>query len=165
GIQKDSGTVVIKSTLIALNTASVGPDVSGEVTSQGFNLIGKNDFSDGFTASTDQTGTAAAPLDPKFDPAGLRNNGGPTKTIALLSNSPAIDRGMSSSQPNSLPTDQRGTGFARTFDDPSVPNANGGDGTDIGAFELQPPPPTAAINGTVTFGNDGLAHVTVTLIS
>ena len=35
-----------------------------------------------------------------------------------------------------LLTDQRGRGFARTYDDPAARN---GDGTDIGAFELQPP--------------------------
>jgi hypothetical protein len=33
--------------------------------------------------------------------------------------------------------DQRGTGFARTFNNPDVLNASGGDGTDIGSFELQ----------------------------
>jgi len=36
-----------------------------------------------------------------------------------------------------LASDQRSAAFARTFDNPNVPNAAGGDGTDIGAFELQ----------------------------
>jgi CSLREA domain-containing protein len=36
-----------------------------------------------------------------------------------------------------LTTDQRG--FARTVDNTSITNASGGDGTDIGAFELQTP--------------------------
>src|SRR5262249_25289885 len=35
--------------------------------------------------------------------------------------------------------DQRGTGFVRTFDDPAIMNATAGDGTDIGAFEVQEP--------------------------
>jgi hypothetical protein len=62
-------------------------------------------------------------------------------TIALLAGSPAIDRGTSHcltcGPTGVLPTDQRDTGFARTFDDPAVLNATGGEGTDIGAFEAQ----------------------------
>ena len=59
----------------------------------------------------------------------LANNGGPTKTMALLTGSPAIDAG-----PNPVATftgnqfDQRGTGYARII----------GGLVDIGAFELQP---------------------------
>ena len=52
------------------------------------------DGSTGFTEPTDQTGTVASPLDPKLDPNGLQNNGGPTQTIALLWGSPAIDKGF-----------------------------------------------------------------------
>jgi len=53
----------------------------------------------------------------------LRNNGGPTRTQALLSTSPAIDAGL-----NSVPSawDQRGVDYFRDF------NA-----TDIGAYEVQ----------------------------
>jgi hypothetical protein len=132
----------IKSSIIALNTNSVTPDVGGSFTSQGFNLIGKVDGSTGFTQPTDQTGTVAAPLDPKLDPTGLQDNGGPTQTIALLFGSPAIDRGTSDGLFGTLITDQRGTGFARTFDDPAIPNAAGGDGADVGAFEVQTAAPT-----------------------
>lgn len=59
----------------------------------------------------------------------LANNGGPTKTMALLTGSPAIDAG-----PNPVATftgnefDQRGAGYARVV----------GGLVDIGAFELQP---------------------------
>jgi hypothetical protein len=49
----------------------------------------------------------------------------------LLCGSPAIDQGTS----NGLSTDQRGSGFPRTFNDSAATNAD--DGTDIGAFELQ----------------------------
>jgi CSLREA domain-containing protein len=59
------------------------------------------------------------------------NNGGPTDTVALLAGSPAIDRGDSSGET----IDQRG--LPRPFDFPGLANAAGGDGTDIGAFELQ----------------------------
>ena len=59
----------------------------------------------------------------------LANNGGPTKTMALLTGSPAIDAG-----PNPVATftgnefDQRGAGYVRIV----------GGLVDIGAFELQP---------------------------
>ena len=79
-------------------------------------------------------------IDPGLDPAGLQNNGGPTLTIALLSNSRAIDKGTSNGLTGNLTTDQRGVGFPRTVDDPSIANSAGGDGTDVGAFELEAPP-------------------------
>jgi len=41
-----------------------------------FNFIGSVDGGSGFTAATDQTGTIASPLDPKFDLDGLGHNGG-----------------------------------------------------------------------------------------
>jgi CSLREA domain-containing protein len=132
------GTVLnIKSTIVALNTNNNypfgGPDVGGFFTSFGFNLIGKTDGSTGFNAATDLTGTNAAPLNPKLGP--LKDNGGPTYTCALLSGSPAIDKGTSNGLTGKLTTDQRGVGYVRTINK-SVANATGGDGTDIGAFEL-----------------------------
>jgi hypothetical protein len=61
----------------------------------------------------------------------LRNNGGPTPTHALLSTSPAIDKGNNNAiNPISMapyPYDQRGGGFARVS----------GSFTDIGAYEVQ----------------------------
>jgi hypothetical protein len=147
-----AGSATVKSTIIASNMAGSGPDVSGAVTSAGFNLIGKTDGSTGFTQPTDLTGTIASPLDPKFDPNGLQNNGGPTQTIALLPTSPAIDKATSIGLTGTQTTDQRGTGFPRTFDDPMITNATGGDGTDIGAFEVQAPSPSPTPTPT-TFGN------------
>ncbi len=136
----------IKSSLVAGNSATNSPDVKGNVNTSGFNLIGKNDGSTGFTAATDHTGTVAAPLDPKLDPNGLQNNGGPTMTIALLPGSPAIDKGTSAGLTGNLTADQRGAGFPRVFDDGQIGNATGGDGTDIGAFELQIAQPTRLAN-------------------
>ncbi len=66
----------------------------------------------------------------------MKDNGGPTFTHALLSGSPAIDKGNSSG----FATDQRG--FTRPSNFLSVTNAHGGDGADIGAFEVQAPAPT-----------------------
>lgn len=63
--------------------------------------------------------------DPLLGP--LADNGGPTKTHALLPGSPAIDAGNSSG----LYTDQRG--YKRPINIPGIPNVS--DGADIGAYE------------------------------
>jgi hypothetical protein len=52
--------------------------------------------------------------------------------MALNAGSPAIDAGVAAG----ATTDQRG--MLRTYDDPGTVNAATSDGTDIGAFELQP---------------------------
>jgi CSLREA domain-containing protein len=154
GLRVEAGVVQVKSSIIALNTRVTNTgsapisDVFGTVTSAGFNLIGSEDGSMGFTQPTDQKGTTASPLDPKLDPAGLQNNGGPTQTIALQPTSPAIDKGTANGLTGALTTDQRGAGFTRTFDDPAITNA--ADGTDIGAFERNPTAPTPTPTPTVT---------------
>ena len=138
GISKDGegAPVNIKNTIVALNTgAAGGRDVFSAFVSSGFNLIGKIEGSTGFTAPTDLTGTIASPLDPKLDPAGLQNNGGPTQTIALLPGSPALDKGTSSGLTGNLTSDQRGANFARALDYTNIANAPGGDSADIGACE------------------------------
>ena len=123
----------INGTLIANNTASSsGPDLFGAFSSGGYNLIGKTDGLNGSLSGVNQLGSIASPLDPKLAP--LQNNGGATFTHALLGSSPAIDRGRNVG----LLTDQRGR--PRTVDYSSIANASGGDGTDIGAFEINPPP-------------------------
>ena len=104
----------------------------GTLTSNNFNLIGNNSGVTIMPAQvSDQIGTPGSPINPLLGP--LQNNGGPTLTRALLSGSPALDKGHSSGSA----TDQRG--FPRTFDNPMIPNAIGGDGTDIGAVEVFPP--------------------------
>jgi hypothetical protein len=86
----------------------------------------------------------------------LQNNGGTTPTHALLFGSPALDKGFSFG----FTTDQRG--FLRPVDlpDTTYPNAVGGDGADIGAFEAQTAPaaPTAAtvsVSGRVVTASGG----------
>jgi uncharacterized repeat protein (TIGR01451 family) len=61
----------------------------------------------------------------------LEDNGGPTKTHALIARGRAADAGYCPGET----TDQRG--FARPVDDPVMPNAL--DACDIGAYELQGP--------------------------
>lgn len=124
-----SGTLRIRNTIIAVN-GLYNDDVlpTATVISGGYNLIG-NDSTGVFTNTGDQTGTFAAPLDPLLDPLG--DYGGMTATHRLQANSPAIDKGNRFG----LTEDQRE--FLRPYDKPNTPNALGGDGSDIGAYELQ----------------------------
>jgi CSLREA domain-containing protein len=131
GILNGSGsTANVKNSIIAKNISDQLPhDLNGTFTSQGYNLIGEAVGTEGFTngINGDQVGTTGSPLDPKL--AVLADNGGPTKTHALVIGSPAIDGGNSA-----LSTDQRGQ--PRPLDDPNVVNATGGNGSDIGAYEV-----------------------------
>src|SRR5438067_9014727 len=140
--------VQIKSSIIALNTATYNRNLSndenkdGSFVSHGFNLIGTNEGAATYfpagnpNANNDIVGTSSSPVDPMLNANGLQNNGGPTQTIALLPGSPAIDKGNSTTAAGvHLTVDQRGVGYKRTINR-AVLNATGGDGTDIGAFEL-----------------------------
>ena len=136
GIRVGPGGVTLENTIIAGNTAAngagdntgaptPGPNVDGAVVSNGHNLLGTATEATGFTGAGDQTGA-----DPMLAP--LADNGGPTHTMALTPGSPAIDAGVAAG----ATFDQRGR--PRTYDDPGVADAMTSDGTDIGAFELQP---------------------------
>ncbi|HEX6117374.1 MAG TPA: choice-of-anchor Q domain-containing protein [Solirubrobacterales bacterium] len=100
-----------------------GPPSCGNrtITSDGFNL--DDGSSCGFSKPTDLTATNPMLAD-------LKDNGGPTRTRALPASSPAIDQGTSLG----FTTDQRGSTRPVSFGRPRPP---GGDGTDIGAYELQ----------------------------
>jgi hypothetical protein len=124
------GSAALQNTIVA--DPAGGPNCEVAQDSIGHNLEDANDC--GLAHLADLTGA-----DPKLGP--LTDNGGPTLTHALGAGSPAIDRGNRFG----LTTDQRGE--PRPSDLPGIPNASGGDGTDIGAFELQatPPPPDTSI--------------------
>jgi CSLREA domain-containing protein len=104
---RTSGPLILTNSLVALNTAPQGPDVlkSGGVTvTARFSLLGirsGSGVSDGVNGN--QFGTRSNPLDPLLGP--LADNGGPTRTHALLPGSPAID---AASTPDCPTTDQRG---------------------------------------------------------
>ena len=115
-------TTTLSNTIVAGNTASSVPDVTGIVTSLGNNLIGDASASSGWIAS-DLTGTTLAPINPLLAPLG--NYGGPTETMPLLPGSPAIAAGNLDLIPPGATTDQRG--------EPRLLNGN----VDIGAFESQ----------------------------
>jgi hypothetical protein len=98
-------------------------------------LIGNSSGSAGFGQTGDQLN-----VNPLLGP--LTDHGGPTFTHALLTGSPAIDKGKSFG----LGTDQRGR--QRPYDFTAISNAAGGDSSDIGAYEVNPPQLTITLSGT-----------------
>ena len=144
---RNFGTATLKNTIVAGNTvasASSSPDFGGAVAAtSSYNLIG-NSFGTTGVANGDANSNQVG-VDPLLDPT-LQLNGGTTPNHSLLAGSPAIDKGNSFG----LTTDQRG--FTRPVDNPSITNATGGDGADIGAFEVQAAPTAASvgIGGKIT---------------
>jgi CSLREA domain-containing protein len=128
------GTLMLRNTIVAGNshgTAGARDDIFGAVGASAFNLVGDGTGLSGITnndANGNQVGVTGSnpnPIDPRLGP--LQDNGGPTFTHALLSDSPAIDRGLA---PGLAPAaDQRGVGRSGA--------------ADVGAFEFTPPPPPA----------------------
>jgi hypothetical protein len=119
-------TPSFRNTIVSGGAGPAGTEnCSQKATSLGFNLESADQC--GFGAAGDQINA-----DPKLGP--LQDNGGRTATMAPGPTSPAVDRGSISG----LPTDQRG--IQRPIEFPQIPDspAAGGDGSDIGGFELQP---------------------------
>lgn len=153
-----TGTTTLERTIISDNfVMNQGPEgfiAGGTVTSDGHNLI-RDNTNFAFAPSTgDQIGTAGTPVDPVL--LGLADNGGPTLTLALGPQSPAIDAGPLDASP--LFSDQRG--FQRDRDG----DRNSSMITDIGAFELQSPSDYFVDDigtGAITLGRAGDFAVTL----
>jgi filamentous hemagglutinin family protein len=99
-----SGKINITNSILVGNTArtSGSEEVSGNITSNGYNLVGVNGNAGGFqTIATDRVlaGAVSTAI------TALGDYGGATQTFALVPNSPAIDAGNNASAPA---TDQRG---------------------------------------------------------
>ncbi len=153
GLRNQGGTVTLHNTIVAGNFAGSGTgtrnDIEGalQATSSN-NLIGDGSNMTGITngVNGNQVGTSGSPIDPLL--GSLANNGGTTQTHALLATSPAVEAGSNAALPvdtfdldgdanvaETLPVDQRGTGFPRNADSQ---DANTTQTVDIGAFELHP---------------------------
>jgi hypothetical protein len=87
GIFNMTGTLQVRNTILS-NGAQTASDIYGNLGSQGHNLIRDTQGGSGFD-STDLLN-----VNPMFGP--LQDNGGPTKTMALLAGSPALNAGDSS---------------------------------------------------------------------
>jgi len=141
------GTVTLKGTILADESSGGNcalpdmPVLISPITDDGYNI--SDDDSCGFTMAPSGTSINNSTT-LNLDPAGLANNGGPTKTIALEPNSqavdfiPVLDCTDQSMSPVQLTTDQRG--FPRP--DPGNPTF-----CDAGAFELQTMPVVISSNG------------------
>ena len=124
-------TAVITNSILANNHGTKGNDLylrgDGQV---GFSLIKDTANATQTGHSLNQTGPNVFGVDPQL--GGLASNGGLTQTEAPSATSPVVDKGNASG----LNSDQRGV--LRPIDFPAIPNAAGGDGSDMGAVELQP---------------------------
>jgi uncharacterized repeat protein (TIGR02543 family) len=121
------GNTIFNTRASGTNISALGTSV---VSSRGYNLSSDN-FGGFLTATGDQVNT-----DPMLGP--LKDNGGPTLTHAPLEGSPAIDQGKDIGPigPAYTATGEDQRGSMRPVNDPAIPNAVGGDGSDIGAVEL-----------------------------
>ncbi len=121
-----SNVLQLRNTILANNTIpSGGSDVyvdSGSFESLGYNLL-KNIHPSSLPMTGDTTGNLIG-VDPILESA-PRHHGGPTKTLALLEGSPAIDAGETA-----LTQDQRG--LLRPVDLAGSPNA--GNASDMGGI-------------------------------
>lgn len=125
-----TGTIVLRNSIVAHSLS--GGNCAGGVVDGGGNFQFPGSGCGGATSA-----------DPKLDPAGLLDHGGPTKTLALVSGSPAIDAAVAANCPA---TDQRGVARPQ------------GAGCDSGAYEgaIAAPnsPPTIAAIGSYTVNED-----------
>jgi filamentous hemagglutinin family protein len=97
GVISNGGILQLLNTIVASNVAPIDPDISGNFSSLGFNLVQNRGASTGYIGSDLPNGTV-----PLLSP--LQNNGGLTFTHALLPGSAAIDAG----DPTVTAPDQRG---------------------------------------------------------
>jgi predicted outer membrane repeat protein len=137
GIYQSAGTLHLGNSLVASNSIEFIPkDIEGGILSDGHNLVQTRGTSTGYVASDLPNGT-----DPLL--TSLADNGGKTKTIALLPASLAVDGGdntICASAPVAN-LDQRGA--VRPIDGNGDSNAI----CDIGAYEL-PAVPTLTLSAS-----------------
>ena len=142
----------VYSSIISGNAASDVDFVNGAVNSfqsYGFNLIGTGNALSDFNQAGDQTGIVHPMLGP------LADNGGPTKTHAVLAVSPALDTGDPAAMPGlfGVPVyDQRFAPFGRVADGDGI----GGARIDKGAYERQTVSGLSMVVDTLVDESDGI---------
>ncbi|HVT33072.1 MAG TPA: choice-of-anchor Q domain-containing protein [Rhodanobacteraceae bacterium] len=114
------GPLTAQSSIFANNTTSSGDEI--DVYAVSGPIVGEKNL---IVSTSSQPPADTKTACPRLGP--LADNGGPTKTHALLPGSPAIDNGEN---PLNLQFDQRQAGFQRTYGDSKFK-------TDIGAYEWQ----------------------------
>jgi hypothetical protein len=119
-----AGTLTMSNTIVT-NSPSGGNCSGDPITDGGYNI------EDGASCGFSQATGSLSNTDPLLDPDGLSDNGGPTKTIALRPESPAVDLVGEEACPPPA-TDQRG------IERPQ------GEACDSGAYELVRGPQTKA---------------------
>jgi hypothetical protein len=138
------GAVSLESCVVVGNSALFAPDLGASSVNARTSSI----FSHaGITVFTDLGGNRPAGEDPRLSP--LQNNGGPTKTHALLPGSPCINAG---SNPANLTTDQRGPNHPRVV----------GSAADIGAFEIGAPAVSSVVVDDGSAQRSRVTSLTVT---
>jgi hypothetical protein len=127
----NSASLTLANTIIAGNSGVDSPNLIGTSTTLGYNIIGSLGTSGFDPFPVHGPGDQVGVSDATVQLGALQNNGGPTPTHALGVGSVAIDKGKSFT----LTADQRGE--TRPCDQAGITNAAGGDGADVGAFEVQ----------------------------
>jgi CSLREA domain-containing protein len=145
GISQESwntARIYLKNTIVVNNASTnynANRDCAGQITSGGHNLVGSSAGCPIVYWAGDQS-----TYNPKL--GGLQDNGGLTKTRALLSGSPAL---------NAIPDGTGGCGSDYTSDQRGIPRPIGG-ACDVGAYEPTPswtlrlPSPVCSLTPTMT---------------
>ncbi len=141
------GTVTVANSLVAAQSG--GPNCDGFVVASdgGYNL------DDGASCAFSAANHSLSGTNPLLDPSGLKDNGGPTQTIALTAASPAV---------NVIPSGVNGCGTTITVDQRGETRPQGS-GCDIGSFELvvDTTPPVISVPAPVTVNATSPAGATV----
>lgn len=149
GLWNDGGTANLSNALVAGNTGGAAPDARGVLRSLGYNLTGNVAGHSWDPASPSMVGNLPG-VAPRLGPLSDQGNLGPMHPP--LYDSPIIDAGGAG-----LTVD--GRGLLRPIDFTHLANASGGNGNDIGAFELQVATPTNVVgtpqNGAISVAFSG----------
>ena len=158
GIHARGAKLQLGNTIASGNTTIGSPaDIGGTtITSLGYNFI--TDLAG--TTITGENATDTTGADPQL--AALIDTGDYLSARSPANGSPVLDAGRSTLGTAILTDDQRG--FSRPSDLPTIANATGSDGTDIGAVEATAPdtpqPGGTAIVNTTDPGFDGICGTT-----